>query len=242
MIRAAAIAALLVAAPLAAATESWTGCDLVETGLLKADLTLVYAVDATATADPGYTIDEIGTSGVYFIDGFPSPDAGHDYFVSLAPTAGGGGCYHFWPSPGNGPQPFIYAPEVVLPPGSDRIVVGDTLPAFSPRVEGFASDPTGATVTVTFYAYATGTVTALADLPATLVSATSYRTVPDGRLAWRVTLSYAWSATDTTTLGAGRYYARFTLTLPVANCGPDEDETCTLTVPGLKEAPVTVIP
>lgn len=240
---AAALAALLFAAPLPA-EESWD-CTFPDAGLTLGDVEITYLVNDAETADPGATLTEVSTANgytTYVIAGFPSASEATTYSVTVTPSGDNGFCKHTWH--GAVASRLVYNPTFDLAPGIGDLHVGDSLPWLDLTVSGLASDPTGATVTATIYRLPSGVVTALADEPAEVVSGSveTYAAPPTGATAYRATFRYRWAATDTTTLGAGQFFVRFTVTLPVDNCGPGLDEPCIITLPPARQAALRISP
>ena len=242
-------ALLLAAAPLAAA-ESWS-CLFADAGLEVGDVAIVYKVDGVETADPGATMTEGTTANgwtSYELAGFPdavsSGGTFHRYSVEILAPTGNPTCAHYWPTDPPPEARLVYNPAFDLPPGVGDLHVGDTLPWLDLAVTGLAADPTGSTVTATIYRLPSGIVTALAAEPAEVVSGSvsSYQAPPTSATAWRAVFRYRWTATDTTTLGAGQYFVRFTVTLPTSTCGPDEDEACVITLPPARQTTLRINP
>ena len=240
---AAALVVILLAAPVSA-EESWD-CRFPDAGLVLGDVTITYLVDGVTTADPGATLTEVSTANgytTYLVGGFPDASEATDYSVTVTPTGDNGWCNHSWQ--GAVASRLVYNPTFDLAPGIGDLHVGDSLPWLDLTVSGLASSPTGATVTATFYRLPSGIVTALADETAEVVSGSveTYAAPPTGATAYRATFRYRWAATDTTTLGAGQYYVRFTVTLAVSNCGPAQNAACIITLPPARQASLRISP
>lgn len=238
-----ALALLLLASPLLGA-ETWD-CRFPDSGLAIGDVAVTYLVDGVETADPGATLTEVSTANgytTYTVGGFPDASEATGYSVTVTPPAGNGWCNHAWR--GTIASRLIYNPTFDLPPGMGDLHVGDSLPWLDLTVSGLAADPTGSTVTVTLYRLPSGIATAMADEEAEVVtdSAESYHVPPSGATAWRAVLRYRWTSTDTATLGAGQYFVRFTVVLPVHNCGPDHDEPCVITLPPARQTTLRISP
>lgn len=250
MLRRAFVAALLFAAGPLGAAESWS-CLFADAGLVVGDVAIVYKIDGDETADPGATLTEGTTANgwtSYQVGGFPSAESVggtfHRYSVEILAPIGNPTCAHYWPTDQPPEARLVYNPSFDLAPGIGDLHVGDTLPWLDLSVSGLAANPTGATVTATLYRLPSGVVTALADETAEVVtgSVVSYQAPPTGATAWRAIFRYRWSALDTTTLGAGQYYARFTVTLSTSTCGPAADEACILTLPPARQAALRINP
>ncbi len=191
--------------------------------LAKIDLNLEWIQDGAVISEPsGVTLTVHTGDRTYTLSGLPDVAAGSGTRFSVTFQACGSVGVYAWPQQTRTPQSVVF--RGTFRPRQAEIRRGDTLPALSLEVTGLGSDPTGSTVTFSMAEDPEDLVPIVNAGPAVL---SNIDQAADG--SWNTTATYNWSASDTTQ--AGRFSAWFTITFPVADCGPAANEPCISTWP-----------
>lgn len=157
----------------------------------------------------GVTVEEIGSSGDYYIAGLPEPDAGETAVAVIYESASPALALYTYSYGAGVPAASIVWRHAVQPTApTQKIVQGDTYGAFSLEVtDGLPEEIEDAIATFTLYDVGLGTVF-LEDEEAQISNVTE-----DGNgNGFGCTLTYVIQAGDTDT--PGNYRGRFAITYP----------------------------